>query len=289
MRVIHDTYELPNDGDDDGWGISAPRGPKPRGFPVWLAFALVGLIMLAASALAINTVNARERDDTFCIGCHTKPETAYYQHAQEALGGSLPADLSSFHYQQIRGQGGQIRCISCHVGNGGTNAYLAKYQMTARHAVIWLANRADPELQKTVVTQIVRNNITTTVAMGSLAPLVPTLSNDGCVTCHTSALLVAGRDNHFHNSLPITYQLWKNGARLIPARGETDLQAIVARGLTQVNTTVQCSQCHQTHRGLETELYLDPPQLALRCVQCHVESGRGPLEVTIKPPQGGRN
>ncbi len=276
MRVIHDTYELPDDGDDDGWGMSVPRGQKSRGFPVWLAFALAGVVVLVATAFALNTVNARERDDTFCTSCHTKPEESYYQHAQEALGGALPVDLSSFHYQQIRGQGGQIRCISCHVGDGGTSAYLAKYQMTAQHAWLWLSDLANRATQKTAITQTVRSGITTTLPMGTLAPLVPALSNDGCISCHTATLLVAGRANHVHNSLPAAYQLWKSGARLSPARGESDIQDVIARGLTQYGTTLQCGQCHQTHRALDTNQYLDDVELARRCSQCHVESGKGP-------------
>ena len=285
MRLIRDTYELPDDGDDDGWGMSAPRGPKPRGFPVWLAFVIVGVLMRVAGGAAINTVNARERDDVFCIGCHTAPEEAYHKRAQEALGGAFAVDLSSYHYQQIRGQGGQIRCISCHAGDGGTNAYLAKYQMTAQHAWWWLVNRTDDRLQKTAITQVVRSGITRTVPMGSLAPLVPALSNDGCAGCHTNTLLVAGIDNHIHNSLPVAYQLWKNGARLTPPRGTKDIQAVVARGLTQYNTTLQCAQCHQTHRALETDLYIDQAELAARCAQCHIEGGKGPRDVTLKPVQ----
>ena len=95
----------------------------------------------------------------------------------------------------------------------------------------------------------------------------------------------AGAENHTHNSLPAAYQLWKNGARLIPPRGANDIQAVVARGLAQSATTLQCAQCHQTHRVLETDLYIDQAELARRCAQCHIESGKGPREVAAKPAQ----
>ncbi|NJM42537.1 MAG: hypothetical protein HC853_18255 [Anaerolineae bacterium] len=118
----------------------------------------------------------------------------------------------------------------------------------------------------------------------------PALSNAGCVNCHQSNLLIAGRDNHFHNMLPATVALWRNGAKLIPPNAIADdsaaVQAIIAQGLVPFNTELQCTSCHQTHRSTEARQYLDRQDvLPKACVQCHRETRQGPMEVTFGEEQ----
>jgi nitrate/TMAO reductase-like tetraheme cytochrome c subunit len=286
MRHIRDRYELTDDDvDDDGWGAGPPVPRSgPRGLPIWAALLMFAGVLAAALVFGLNTVTARERDDRFCISCHTAPEQAYHQRAQDALSGAFAGDLSAKHYQQIRGQGGQIRCTSCHLGDGGNRALLDKHIMTAGHTYVWLTGQNDAREQKSAITFTVRSGVTTTVEMGSLTPKYPALSNDGCIGCHQNALLLAGQGNHMHNTLPPAYTLWKNGARLIPPpsaplTGTQSAQALITRGLTQYNTTVQCATCHQTHRAVEADFYLDPAHVARGCAQCHIDTGKGPTVV----------
>jgi nitrate/TMAO reductase-like tetraheme cytochrome c subunit len=249
MRVIRDTYELP---EDDG---DFSSGPPNRGFTpvVWLPLLLIALLTLGILIGGTSYVAAREREDVFCTSCHTTPETAYFQRGQAAIGGAVAIDLSSFHYQQIRGKGGTIYCIDCHLGDQSLQAQASKWPMTARHAVVWLAGR----------------NITNTE---SLTLRVPHLTNDSCVACHRDTLLTVGAANHHHHHLPVAYELWKAGATLVMPPDTRDAQALMARGLTRYNTTVECTSCHLVHRTIEKEHYIDQKTLNAGCELCHQQT-----------------
>ncbi|MCS7059867.1 MAG: hypothetical protein RMN25_01765 [Anaerolineae bacterium] len=261
MRRIADQYELPDyDEPDEGYIGALLRRPRRPWGRIW---AVVGIVLALAGLLtSLIYVDRAEREDAFCIGCHTVPEQTYFDRAGAAMAGALAVDLSSYHYQQIRGAGGVIHCINCHEGDGSAGHVLDKRLLGLRNLIEWFIGRNDPSVEK-------------------LRVRAPHLSNDGCVACHQETILVAGLDNHYHNMLPISYVLWKNGARLIPPRSAEDVQAIIAAGLVSYNTDVQCSDCHQTHRTLETTLYLDVGVVQRSCVQCHLQVGQGPLEVTV--------
>lgn len=72
--------------------------PKARKL-LWL----IPVIMLLIT-IPVPVVSKLEERDSFCISCHTAPEQAYYDRAQEALAivvaGSFedPIDLASAHY-----------------------------------------------------------------------------------------------------------------------------------------------------------------------------------------------
>jgi len=261
MKRIADEYELPDyDEPDEGHIGALLRRSRRRWGRIWAALGIV--VALAGFFGSLVYVGQAERDDSFCIGCHTTPEQTYFDRAGAAVAGALAVDLSSYHYQQIRGAGDAIHCINCHEGDGSAAHVVDKRLLGLRNLAEWFVGRNDPTVEK-------------------LRVRAPHLSNDGCAACHQETLLVAGMDNHTHNMLPLSYALWKNGARLIPPRGAEDAQAIIAAGLLRYDTSVQCSTCHQTHRSLETVLYLDTGVVTRGCVQCHIEVGQGPLEVTV--------
>ncbi|MGQ9904111.1 MAG: hypothetical protein ACUVRU_07305 [Anaerolineae bacterium] len=261
MRHIGDEYELPDyDEPDEGYIGALLRRPRRRWGPVWAALGVV--TVLAGLFGSLIYVGQAERDDNFCVSCHTVPEQTYFDRATAAVAGALAVDLSSYHYQQIRGTGEAIHCINCHEGDGSAAHIVDKRLLGLRNLVEWFVGRNDPAVEK-------------------LRVRAPHLSNDGCAACHQETLLVAGMDNHTHNMLPLSYALWKNGARLILPRGVTDTQAILAAGLLPYDTTVQCSTCHQTHRSLETLLYLEAGVVERGCIQCHIEVGQGPPQVTV--------
>jgi nitrate/TMAO reductase-like tetraheme cytochrome c subunit len=254
-KFIRDQYELPDDGDDDGYGGIAISTKLGWGF--WLPIVLIVVITLGMLIYGTSTISAREKEDEFCVSCHTVPETTYHRRAQAAVAGTVAVDLSSFHYQQIRGKGGDIRCIDCHLGDRSTSAQAQKWAATSRHAIIWLVGR----------------NITDTE---NLRLRVPTLTNDSCINCHRDTILTVGTANHLHNTLPVAYDLWKNGAKLVLPSDARDPQALLAPGLARYETTVTCVTCHQTHRTIEKMRFLDNEVIQQACQKCHLQAGRGP-------------
>ena len=258
MRTIRDEFELPDDDGDDYVG-SLLRKRKPN-YGVWLVgFAL--LVILIAGAYGFVRVNSEMGNDSFCVGCHTTPEKTYVDRSRSAMAGALAADLASYHYQQIHGQGGTVHCIDCHQGNGNLGNHIEVLLLSARNGFSWLAGSNDPKIEK-------------------LNLQIPQLANEPCVECHQKTLLLAGLNNHYHNMLPAAYELWLNGGRLIAPQGTQDVQAVIAAGLVKYDTNLVCTDCHQAHRNTENALYLDRNTVLATCVQCHRLTGKGPMTVT---------
>lgn len=278
---ITDPYELPDDDTDEETyegAIYRRRRRPPTG-----AFAALGvLIAVGVGAASAFTVTERQERDAFCLSCHTAQHRAYAERAQSAIAGALAPDLSSYHYQSIHGKGGELRCIDCHRGDGGVRHRAETLILSAEMAALWLAGQDDQRLEKTAITTTVLNGITQTVAQTMLGLRRPHLTNAGCVSCHEAQLLVAGAANHMHNALPAAYEAWKRGAPLTAPKDEPDPQAVIAMGLVRYETTVQCANCHQAHRALDTARFLDLQGVVKpACEQCHRETGRGPAEVTV--------
>ena len=284
-RYVRDEYELPDD-DDDLPDVGKIYRRRPRRAPAILFVLFAALVMGAAGIASYFYVNQRQESDNFCLSCHTPQHEAYLKRAEAAVGGALAADLSSFHYQQIRGNGGDIHCIDCHRGADDTTHRIQTFVLSARMTARWVAGSDDRTLEKTAITTTVISGITQTAPQTTLALREPHLTNASCIGCHTAQLLVAGMANHKHNTLPVVYDAWKAGARLTAPKGATDPQAIVAQGLVRFDTTVQCSSCHQTHRSLETANYLDMQAVVKpACEQCHRQTGQGPRDVTVTEGQ----
>lgn len=278
---ITDEYELPDD-DDDDWSYEGKIYRRPRPSPTGLFVALAVLIAIGAGAAGVFTVSERQERDSFCLSCHTPQHRAYVDRAQASVAGALAPDLSSYHYQQVYGQGGELRCIDCHRGDGSARHRVDTLILSAEMAALWLAGQDDQRLEKTAITTTVVNGITQTVPQTTLGLRAPHLSNAGCIGCHEEQLLVAEMDNHMHNMLPAVYDAWKRGAPLIAPGDAPDPQAVIALGLARYETTLQCSNCHQAHRTLETARFLDLQGVVKpACEQCHRETGQGPTEVTI--------
>jgi predicted CXXCH cytochrome family protein len=306
-------------GDDDAQWLGSGNFLRPRQRRtvslwvfVWPTVLLIGL----AAYFTFIDLPQRQARDAFCVSCHTNAHTQYLARATQAQNsGDLPTDLASFHYQRIFVSGGEMRCIHCHRGDDGLAHRVNSAGLSAWMTALWLTERDDPRVEKTTITGTAQLNdvdgssqtvtlwpniapppglelaqneyrfvysvtrrITRTLGMPALH--APVLSNAGCVGCHQNTLLVAGQGNHFHNNLPAAYELWKNGAKLIPPPGEAETQALVARGLVRYETRLQCSGCHQAHRGIEADKYLDwVGAVPLACVQCHRDVEAGPLVV----------
>jgi len=281
-RYVNDEYELPDD-DELPYEGKLYHRRRRRGPGLGLAFVLFAALVMGAAAIAsFFYVNDRQERDTFCLGCHTPQHQAYLNRAEAAVSGALAPDLSSFHYQQILGTGGSLHCIDCHRGSDSTQHRIETFVLSARLAARWVAGSDDRTLEKTAITTTVISGITQTVAQTTLALHEPRLTNASCIGCHTDQLLIAGTANHMHNTLPAVYEAWKAGAKLIPPKGATNPQAIVAQGLVRYDTTLQCHTCHQAHRTTDAANYLDMQNVVKpACEQCHRQTGKGPSVVTI--------
>ncbi len=317
---IQDTFELDDDDLEMPGSGDFLRRPDRR-TPIRLFAVLVILVLGIAGLISAIYFDGQMRNDQFCSSCHTPQHAAYLERGEGAVNGTLATDLASFHYQQIRGAGGSIRCIDCHRGDDSLAAHAQTLWVSARHTVKWLAQRDDNTLEKGAISATLQisqadgtllstvqwpnlavqpgfevaaalwtrvitysNRVTATVGLPRL--LSPQLANDGCVSCHQATLLLAGSVNHHHNSLPAAYALWKSGAQLIAPKGVADPQLVRAQGLTFYQTNVQCAGCHQAHRQVDNGVFLDQPNVVAKgCVQCHREIGQGPLEISLKEEQ----
>lgn len=267
--------------DDEGWGFAR------RNRSLAARLAALGVLALITVGVALGSAGAVlewQNDDRSCLSCHTPQHRAYVERAEVALGGAIAPDLASYHAQHLHGIGEMLRCIDCHRGDGGVRARAETLWLSAHMAVRWLAGVDDRRIEKTTLTTTIVGGVTRTVAPTTLALFTPHLSNDGCVRCHVDTLLRLGMDNHMHNMLPAAYALWRSGAalRLPHGMSETEGAALIARGLASYETTLQCSNCHQAHRSLDTARYLDWQNVVKpACEQCHREVGAGPEVVNV--------
>src|SRR5258708_33130473 len=80
---------------------NAPKQPAPhrKRWPVYAAIGFFVLVILGG--VGFVTASALEDHDSFCITCHTVPETTYYNRAYMSLdnpAATVP-DLATAHYQ----------------------------------------------------------------------------------------------------------------------------------------------------------------------------------------------
>ncbi len=280
-RYIRDFSELSEDDEDEYLSTGWLARRRRRSSSSLLLGAVMLALVVAAMLVAASVVLAQQEDDAFCVSCHTPQHRTYLDRAEAASAGALADDLSSYHYQHLRGTGGSIRCIDCHRGDDTPRAHLETLILSAEMAARWLVAADDPRVSKTTIITTVSQGLTLTVPQTTLALRRPHLTNDSCLSCHRETLLLVGMDNHMHNMLPPAFMLWRNGARLIVPPDAADPQAVLARGLSLYATTVGCHNCHQTHARIEEARYLNAEVVKHACEQCHREAGAGPIPVVI--------
>ena len=123
-------------------GQNAPQ--RRRRSPLRGVLVALGIVAaLAGVYYSYNEVESRMADDATCLACHTDQHETYYKRAEAALAGGLALDLSSYHYQQVRGQGGTLNCIDCHRGDGGWLAHLDTLGLSTRISLVWLLHGED--------------------------------------------------------------------------------------------------------------------------------------------------
>jgi nitrate/TMAO reductase-like tetraheme cytochrome c subunit len=226
----------------------------------WL-FLLIGVPIFVVVLGSAGFVGATllEEHDTFCIACHTVPETIYFNRAAAIIAnsGTTIPDLATAHYQLTHDKNQAFTCIDCHRGGSSLSKRIDTLALGGRDVVIFVLGKADPATEKTTIYQ-------------------PALPNNACIGCHMDTLLtVNGTQTHYHNWLPQTAALVASGKQLIAAPNSRRFN----NRLRTFNTTLTCTSCHLAHKTASAD-----PQLKLAitditqqaCDSCHKAAGERP-------------
>ncbi len=240
-----------------------------------VAWGLGGLFLLGlAGAVSVSQL---EEHDPFCASCHRAPEVVYLERARSAI--AVPdtagtSDLASYHYWQEN----EFRCIDCHRGNDSRSQRLRVLALAAKDTATFLIGTPDNTVEKA--------RAAAHGAGGEVWPgpaqynRTPDILNAGCLKCHQETLTLVGFENHFHNKLPASLLAFAQTGQLTyppdwtsPAGGR--------ELLSTVDTIVSCLDCHQAHvASFASQFFLDVNNVVFpACAQCHVEAGRGPLDL----------
>jgi hypothetical protein len=219
------------------------------------------LLLLVLAAVGFVGASLLEEHDTFCIACHTVPETTYFNRAASiTMSNAAIPDLATAHYQQARDNYKEFACINCHRGDSSLGHRIQTLALGGRDAVVFVTGKGDPSTEKMTIYQ-------------------PALPNAACVSCHTATLLtVKGIQSHFHNWLPQTNALIASGQQLIMG---SNPGSRFGRPRA-VSTSLICTSCHLAHRtaNLDTQLkYLDKTYTQQACDTCHKDSGERPRSI----------
>lgn len=242
-----------------------PATTGRRRFALWLTAALVATI---SSSVGFVVATSLEDHDAFCTRCHTVPETTYYGRAHAALDGAAPEvrDLATAHYDLARRhEKPGFSCIACHRGDSSFGHRVATLALGARDTLVFIAGRADPTIEKSVVTQA-------------------WLPDAACVGCHGATLLtLAGLNNHFHTSLPQAARLLAGGATLtVSPPYENRREALLRVGLKTIDVSIACVSCHRGHATVNAGAatgFMEADTRRPVCISCHRAAERGPQDV----------
>ena len=243
--------------------VPAPTGNRRhRRWPLIIGGLFAFLIMFSGAGFATATV--LEDQDTFCISCHTVPETTYYNRAYISLDHPLQTvtDLATAHYHLSQtGNKTPFACIDCHRGDQTLPARVAAIAVGAKDTLVYVAGRENTRIE--------------TVPSPTETDW---LSNSACISCHAATLLDTsyGFTNHFHTKLPQAAALRTSNGAAAP----TGRQNQWAQPVNNVN--LQCTSCHQAHVTVangSAQKYIDAQYEADACVSCHVIAHEGPQNV----------
>lgn len=245
----------------------APQKPRRKRWPILLTIGFFALIVIGGAGFV--TATALEEHDTFCISCHTVPETNYYNRAYISLDNLTDAvpDLATAHYQLSKLHGKpDFACIDCHRGDSSLGQRISTLALGGRDAVIYVLGREDPTIEKTQTAE-------------------GWLPNAACTTCHSDTLLtLKGLDNHFHTHLPQAAAALANGGKLVvPDSVAADRRNLLLNtGLKTVPSSIACTDCHAAHQTMTNgaaSFFIDTTRRNKTCVMCHVAAKEGPQDV----------
>jgi hypothetical protein len=248
---------------------STPEQPAPaprrKRWPFYAAIGFFVLVILGG--VGFVTASVLEDHDSFCITCHTVPETTYYNRAYMSLdnpAGTVP-DLASAHYQlsKIHNKP-DFGCINCHHGDGSLVQRVSTIALGGRDMLIFISGRENPAIEKTVIAE-------------------GFLPNASCTACHADTLLrLQGIDNHFHNYLPQAKEALAKGGQISvdPSITGDRRDRLLKRGMdTTIDTPLVCTDCHVAHKTIPngaTNFFMEADRRNKACVSCHITANQGP-------------
>ncbi len=179
---------------------------------------VLGVVVILAIVVTVGSFGytaTLEENDSFCISCHTQPESTYYQRAQDAQ----PVDLASFHATQ------PVHCIACHSGRGLPGRIGAEL-VGARNALMMVTGRATQP-----------------------AVLITPIGDGSCLKCHDQVTANRGRDNHFHAFLSRWQLVDRNAGHCVSCHsGHVTDGASQDLFLNAARTDSVCNACHAVLR-----------------------------------------
>lgn len=234
-------------------------------------------IILVLAIGGTVTASKLEEQDSFCISCHLAPEVTYHDRSLMAGGLEDPfdlPDLASYHYWQDT----EFRCIDCHRGDDTIGHRAAVLILAAGDTITWATGEPDETLEKSNIINVDPN--TTEWEGAERYSKRPDILNAGCLKCHQDTLTLIGFDNHFHNKLPSALEAYAQTGEL--NYPEDWPEGVGSSDLLQAEETIlTCLDCHRAHApGFESAYFLDQDFIVFpACVQCHVETGHGPVDL----------
>jgi predicted CXXCH cytochrome family protein len=182
----------------------------------WRGIALVCGVVLVLTAASFGYAASKEENNSFCVSCHTQPESTYYGRFQAGT----TVDLATFHNTKA------TKCIDCHSGSGVTGRISAML-LGARNAVAFFTKTARQP-----------------------APLTVPIKDDSCLKCHANVTATADFNNHFHAFLSRWQAADPNAAGCAACHTSHttggDAQAVF---LSQTTTDQVCQSCHAALGG----------------------------------------
>jgi hypothetical protein len=194
--------------------------------PMHLRFLKIVGILSAALILLLSVgftyATIQERQDSFCISCHTQPETDFYQRSVgQGQAAAAPVDLASDHKPKA------VLCIDCHDGSG-LGGHIQAVELGARNTVIFYTGTAEQPARLTVP-----------------------IRDDACLKCHRSTVERLERNNHQHTLLA-TWQAsdpHAAGCTTCHTAHTTDGPALHGF-LNGERSQVVCDACHRAIRDV---------------------------------------
>jgi hypothetical protein len=249
--------------------LSSPVGSAPVLTPIrrrrWpLIIGGLFALLVLFSGVSFATATVLEDQDTFCISCHTIPETTYYNRAYIALDHPTQVvnDLATAHFHLSQtGTKTPFACIDCHRGDQSLFARVAAIALGAKDTLVYVVGHENTQIE----------------TMPSLTE-TDWLSNSACISCHAATLLDTsnGLNNHFHTKLP-------QSAALRTSSGTPAASGYNAKWSQPVdNVNLQCTNCHVAHKTVaagSAKQFIDSQYEANACVSCHKIAHEGPQNV----------
>jgi hypothetical protein len=197
------------------WKQMAPKKPFPL-IPILAGVSVLAILLLAGG---YTYASAQEQQDSFCVSCHTEPETTFFQRSV----GAAPVDLASAH------TGKNVRCIDCHDGDGAFG-HIQAVALGARNSLLFYAGAAVQPARQTIP-----------------------IPDGACLKCHLSEVLRLERNNHQHTLLARWQSSDPRAGGCVSCHSSHTTDGPALHGfLNPARSQAVCDACHQVLRDAKS-------------------------------------